>query len=85
MLSEAKDLSDVLAACRFAFGLRPCGSHPIYGPMRVEEWRVYHAVHCQHHLRQFREAIAFARTHPESVARSMAETQPTTADAGHPE
>ena len=65
LLAEAEELSKVLAECRLAFGLRPCGSHPIYGPLRVEEWRNYHAVHCRHHVRQFKEAVDFARKHPE--------------------
>ena len=65
LLAEAEELSKVLAECRLAFGLRPCGSHPIYGPLRVEEWRQYHSVHCRHHVRQFKEAVDFARKHPE--------------------
>jgi hypothetical protein len=65
LLAEAEELSKVLAECRLAFGLRPCGDHPIYGPLRVEEWRHYHAVHLRHHLKQFKETIAFARKQPE--------------------
>lgn len=61
LLAEAEELSKVLADCRLAFGLRPCGEHPIYGPLRVEEWRHYHAVHLRHHLKQLKETIAFAR------------------------
>jgi len=33
--------------------------------MNEEQWRTYHNVHCLHHLVQFEEAIAFARSHPE--------------------
>ena len=61
LLGEAEDLSKVLAECRLVFGLQPCGNHPIYGPLRVEEWRNYHAVHFRHHLKQFKGSIAFAR------------------------
>jgi hypothetical protein len=64
-LAEAEELSKALADCRLVFGMRPCGRHPIYGPLRVEEWRVCHAVHCRHHLPQFKAAIDFARSHPE--------------------
>ncbi len=64
-LAEAEELSNVLANCRIVFGMRPCGRHPIYGPLRVEEWRVCTAVHCRHHTRQFKEAIDYARKHPE--------------------
>ncbi len=59
LLAEAEELSKVLAECRLAFGLRPCGNHPIYGPLRVEEWRHYHAVHFRHHLKQFEENCRF--------------------------
>lgn len=61
LLAEAEELSNLLAECRLAFGLRPCGNHPIYGPLRVEEWRHYHAVHLRHHLKQFKESVVFAR------------------------
>ncbi len=64
-LAAAEKLDHTLAACRKTFGLLPCAVHPIYGPMRVEEWRQYHAVHCRHHLPQLREAIAHSRAHAE--------------------
>jgi hypothetical protein len=60
-LAEAEELSKVLKQSRIVFGLRPCGYHPILGAMRVEEWRVYHAVHCRHHQPQFEEAIRLAQ------------------------
>jgi hypothetical protein len=60
-LAAAEDVNKVLDDCRLSFGMRPCGYHPMYGPLRVEEWRVYHAVHCRLHQQQFEEAIRFAR------------------------
>ena len=60
-LAAAEDANRVLDDCRLAFGMRPCGYHPMYGPLRVEEWRVYHAVHCRLHQQQFEETIRFAR------------------------
>jgi hypothetical protein len=66
LLAEAEELSKVLAECRLVFGLRPCGTHPIYGSLRVEEWRNYHAVHFRHHLKQFKGSVAFARRNLES-------------------
>jgi hypothetical protein len=66
LLAEAEELSKVLAECRLAFGTRPCGNHPIYGALRVEEWRNYHAVHIRHHIPQFRECVAFARKHADA-------------------
>jgi hypothetical protein len=61
LLAEGEELNKTLAECRIAFGMRPCGYHPMYGPLRVEEWRVYHRVHCIHHLWQFDETIRLAR------------------------
>ena len=29
------------------------GSHPMFGPMELEEWRIWGWRHCDHHLRQF--------------------------------
>lgn len=68
-VEEAEMLNKALADARIVFGMRPCGYHPMYGPLRVEEWRVYHAVHCRHHMRQFDAAIDFARSHPVEVQR----------------
>ncbi len=62
LLDAAEDMNKTLAQCRIAFGMRPCGYHPMYGAMRVEEWRVYHRVHCRHHQPQFEEAIRLARS-----------------------
>jgi len=61
--AEAEALDHILVECRKTFGLLPCAVHPIYGSLRVEEWRQYHAVHCHHHLPQVREAIAYSRSH----------------------
>ncbi len=65
LLAEAEDADKALVQCRREFGLQSCGYHPIYGPLRVDEWRNYFAIHSRHHLPQFREAIAYARSHPE--------------------
>lgn len=59
-LAEAEKLDHLLTECRKSCGLLPCGIHPIYGSLRVEEWRQYHAVHCRHHLPQLRSAVANA-------------------------
>ena len=64
-LAAAEKLDLTLVACRKSFGLLPCAAHPIYGPLRVEEWRQYHAVHCSHHLPQLQTAIAHSPTHAE--------------------
>jgi len=70
LLAEAEALNKVLSECRIRFGLRPCGYHGMYGPLRVEEWRVYHAVHIRHHRRQFEKCIRLARR------RAVATAQP---------
>lgn len=61
LTEAAEQLDAALIQCRILFGMRPCGYHPMYGPLRVEEWRVYHAAHCRRHQRQFQEAIDAAR------------------------
>lgn len=66
-LAAAEKLDATLVACRKSFGLLPCAAHPIYGSLRVEEWRQYHAVHCRHHLPQLREAITHSRSHAEPL------------------
>jgi len=62
-LSEAtQELDRILVGCRRFYGMEPCGEHPIYGPLRVEEWRAYHARHIRHHLPQLKAALAFSRS-----------------------
>jgi hypothetical protein len=70
LLAEAEALDKDLSACRIAFGLRPCGYHAMYGPLRVEEWRVYHSVHIRHHQRQFEDAIRLARRRAAGMPQS---------------
>jgi len=76
LCDEAELLNKTLAESRIAFGMRPCGYHPVYGPLRVEEWRVYHAVHCRHHMRQFDAAIAYAQNHPAEMEQARAAALP---------
>ncbi len=61
-LKAAEDMDVLLVAARKKFGIEHCGEHPLFGVMRVDEWRRYHAVHARHHLKQVRNAIRFART-----------------------
>jgi len=59
---EAAEAMDVaLVQGRKKFGIQPCGEHPFYGAMRVDEWRRYHAIHGRHHLLQLRHAIRNAK------------------------
>lgn len=60
-LDAAEEMDRLLVAARKKFGIQACGEHPLYGVMRVDEWRRYHAVHARHHLKQLRNAIRYAR------------------------
>jgi hypothetical protein len=53
---EAMDI--VLDACRRRFGIERVGIHPLLGPLRVDQWRRFHAVHGHHHLTQLRSVLA---------------------------
>jgi hypothetical protein len=64
LLAEAEALSKILAESEAAFGKRPCGDHPLYGPLSAAGWRKYHALHCSQHAAQLKAAIDFSRTHP---------------------
>jgi hypothetical protein len=64
LLVACKGLDDVLVSSRRAFGMEPCGEHWMYGPLRVEDWRAYHAIHLQHHMKQLKAAIAYAKNPP---------------------
>jgi hypothetical protein len=77
LLAAAEELDKALAECRISFGMRPCGYHPMYGPLRVEEWRVYHATHCRHHQRQFDEAIRSARRQQAGLEQPRSDARKT--------
>ena len=68
LTEAAQQLDAALVQCRIVFGMRPCGYHSMYGPLRVEEWRVYHAAHCRRHQRQFEKAIRAAQRQREAVS-----------------
>jgi hypothetical protein len=61
-LKAAEEMDVQLVAARKKFGIQICGEHPMFGVMRVDEWRRYHAVHARHHLKQLRNAIRYARS-----------------------
>ena len=63
-LEAAETMDAQLVAARKKFGIQPCGEHPFYGLMRVDEWRRYHSVHGRHHAAQLKDAIKYAKTHP---------------------
>jgi hypothetical protein len=49
---EIEAMDTALDACRHRFGIERVGTHPLLGPLRVDQWRRFHAVHGQHHLAQ---------------------------------
>ena len=61
-LEAAEEMDAQLVAARKKFGIQICGEHPMFGVMRVDEWRRYHAIHAKHHLKQLRNAIRYARS-----------------------
>ena len=63
-LKAAEEMDGYLVEARKRFGIQACGEHPIFGVMRVDEWRRYHAIHAKHHSSHLRNAIRYAKTHP---------------------
>jgi hypothetical protein len=61
-LETAEEMDTTLVDARKKFGIEICGEHPMFGVMRVDEWRRYHAIHARHHLKQLRNAIRHARS-----------------------
>lgn len=52
-LENATEMLDAtLDRCRHRFGMERVGRHFLLGPLRVDQWRRYHALHLSHHLRQ---------------------------------
>jgi Protein of unknown function (DUF1569) len=55
---EIEAMDTVLDACRRRFGLERVAIHPLLGPLRVDQWRRFHAVHGVHHLGQLQSILA---------------------------
>ena len=59
LLRQEIDAMDAMFdRCRRKFGMERVAVHPFLGPLRVDQWRRFHAVHGSHHLNQLREVIA---------------------------
>ena len=59
LLRQEIDAMDrLLDRCRRKFGMERVAVHPFLGPLRVDQWRRFHAVHGLHHLNQLRAVIA---------------------------
>ena len=45
-------VDSLLNECEEKFGSQPMASHFAFGPLTVDQWRQFHAVHARHHLGQ---------------------------------
>ena len=54
---EIDAMDTLLDACRRKFGMERVATHPLLGPLRVDQWRRFHVVHGFHHLAQLRSVI----------------------------
>ena len=54
---EIEAMDTMLDACRRKFGMERVATHPLLGPLRVDQWRRFHVVHGLHHLSQLRSVI----------------------------
>ena len=62
-----------LDRCPRKFGMERVAMHPMLGPLRVDQWRRFHAVYGTHYLRQLvqvRERVA-----PQGVLASSASVE----------
>jgi Protein of unknown function (DUF1569) len=50
--NELDAMDELLTRCRGQYGMERVATHPILGPMRVDQWRRFHVVHMLHHLEQ---------------------------------
>lgn len=54
---EIETMDTLLDACRQTFGMERIATHPLLGPLRVDQWRRFHVVHGLHHVAQLRSVI----------------------------
>jgi hypothetical protein len=58
MRQEVDAMDTMFDRCRRKFGMERVAVHPFLGPLRVDQWRRFHAVHGLHHLDQLRVVVA---------------------------
>jgi hypothetical protein len=58
MRQEIEAMDTIFDRCRRKFGMERVAVHPILGPLRVDQWRRFHAVHGLHHLVQLQSVVA---------------------------
>ncbi len=52
LAAELEATDKVFDLCRQQFGMERVGQHFLLGPLRIDQWRRYHALHVQHHAAQ---------------------------------
>ncbi len=68
LLRQEMDAMDALLdSCRRKFGIERVAAHPWLGPLRVDQWRRFHAVHGLHHVAQLQSVIAQVAPKPVPV------------------
>jgi hypothetical protein len=55
---EIEAMDTLFDSCRRKFGMERVATHPFLGPLRVDQWRRFHALHGLHHAAQLRSVIA---------------------------
>lgn len=51
---EMEAMDKLLVRCEELFGRRPAATHFLLGPLRPDQWRLFHVIHGRHHLEQLR-------------------------------
>jgi hypothetical protein len=54
---EIAVMDTLLDQCRQKFGMERVATHPLLGPLRVDQWRRFHVVHGYHHLKQLQTVL----------------------------
>jgi hypothetical protein len=67
---EIEAMDSLFESCRRKFGLERVATHPWLGPLRVDQWRRFHALHGLHHASQLRSVIAEVAPVPPALKRS---------------
>jgi hypothetical protein len=67
---EMNAMDALLDGCRHKFGMERVATHPWLGPLRVDQWRRFHAVHGLHHMTQLHSVIAQVAAKPAPVRMS---------------
>lgn len=50
---ELEEMDRLIARCEERFGRHRVATHFLLGPLRPDQWRLFHVIHCRHHLEQF--------------------------------